>query len=148
MSLNISGTGAQIRLLASNTYPTGITLTQFADDTDPIDIPSMQVADSSKGLNADLLIWDVNNPIKVTLALQPDSPDDKNMSNLLQANRSSFGRPSARDIITLLVIFPDGSVLTLIDGGLTDGMPGTSIASSGRKKSKTYGFSFREASTI
>ncbi len=148
MSQIISGVGTTARLIASVTYTTGIQLSQFADDVDPFDLASTDIQDSSKGLNADLLIWKVNNKIPLVLAFQPDSQDDKNLAALLALNRAELGRPPITDIITLVAFFPDGSVCTLLDGAITGGMPGTSIASSGRKKTKTYTFAFRTVANL
>jgi hypothetical protein len=139
---NISGFGLVVQVRASKTFPAGFTVTQFADDGDPFDAPSIQVNDKAMGLNGDLIVWSKANPIAVTLNLISASADDKNMSILLEANRVGRGKQSAKDVITLTAIYPDGRTLTLTEGVITDGMPANSVASAGRMKSKPYIFAF------
>ncbi|MCG1038795.1 hypothetical protein KQH49_06745 [Mycetohabitans sp. B5] len=139
---NISGFGLVVQVCASKTFPAGFTVTQFADDGDPFDIPSIQVNDKAMGLNGDLIVWSKANPITVTLNLIPGSDDDKNMSILLEANRVGRGKQSAKDEITMAAIYPDARILTLTKGVITDGMPANSVASAGRMKSKPYIFAF------
>lgn len=139
---DISGYGLKIQLRASVTFPAGITLSQFSDDVDPFDIPSIQEADKAMGVNGDLIVWSKASPIIVNIAVVPTSDDDRNLAVLLEANRVSRGKTSARDIITLTAIYPDSSSLTLTSGKITDGMPGNAVAGTGRTKTKTYGFCF------
>lgn len=139
---NISGFGLIANVRASRTFPLGIALTQFADDSDPLDIPGLQIADSAMGLNGDLISWSIANPIQVTLNLVPGSIDDIEMSILLEANRVGRGKVGARDVITLTLVYPSGNVVTLTSGIITDGTPSSAVASAGRLKSKSYSFKF------
>lgn len=145
---DVSGFGLRIRLTASVTFPAGITLTQFADDADPFDIPSVQVADKAMGLNGDLITWSKANPITPTINVIPNTDDDRNLAILLEANRVARGKLSARDVITLTGVYPDGRTITLSNGKITDGAPGLSIASSNRMKSKAYAFAFEGLSRV
>lgn len=140
--INISAYGFQIALIASKTYPFGIILSQFADDADPFDIPSLQVSDKAMGINGDMITWSKPVPITITLNLVPESTEDRLMSILLEANRVGRGKVGARDIITLTGIYPNGQPIVLSPGIITDGVPGLSLASSGRMKSKPYSFAF------
>ena len=146
MSNNIGGFGTSLRLIASVTFPAGITITQFADDSDPLDIQSIQVADTAMDVNGTLYGWSKANPPKVTLGVNPNTDDDINLSILLEANRPANGKNPANDKITISCIYPDGSTATLSDGFITDGMPANSIASAGRLKSKAYSFAFQTLS--
>jgi hypothetical protein len=139
---NISGYGLRVTLRASVTFPQGISITQFADDADPLDIPSIQIADKAMGLNGDLIVWGKANPLLVTLNVIPGSDNDKNLSILAEANRTGKGKAPALDVITLVATYPDGSVETFTSGAITDGMPGRSVASSGRQKTRPYVFAF------
>ena len=139
---NISGFGLTVNLLASNTFPVGLILTEWADDSDPFDLPSLQIADTAMGLNGDLIGWSKANPIKLVLNVIPQSFSDLNLAILLEANRVGRGKQGARDIITLTAIYPNGSPIILTNGIITDGIPGSPVASSGRLKSKSYNFSF------
>lgn len=142
MTTDVSGFGAQVQVKASNTFPQGFVVSQFADDADPFDIPSLQIADTAMGLNGDLITWSKANPIKITINVVPGSEDDKNMAILLEANRVGKGKSSARDEVTIVAVYPNEGTLTLSAGLITDGSPGNSIASAGRLKSKAYQFAF------
>ena len=107
---NISGNGFQIQLIATFTFPVGITITQAADDTDAIDFPSMQIADKAMALNGDLLVWSKANPILLNIAVTPDGDDDKNLSFLFNNNRVGRRKLSVEDIITLTVTYPNGAL--------------------------------------
>lgn len=139
---DISAFGLRVQLVASETFPSGVSLTQFADDTDPFDIPSIQIRDKAMGVNGDLITWGKATPIGITLGIVPGSDDDNNLAVLFESNRVGKGKLGARDVIALTAIYPDGTTLSLTQGVVTDGMPGSSAASSGRLKSKTYAFTF------
>ncbi len=140
---DVSGFGFAIRLVASNTFPSGITITQFADDADPFDTPAIQLADKAMGLNGDLVVWSKASPIEVTLNIIAGSDDDINLGILAEANRVGQGKLSAMDIISLTAGYPDGRVLVLNTGKITNGAVGASIASAGRLKTKPYTFTFQ-----
>lgn len=139
---NISGFGLKIVITASTTFPAGMPVTQFADDTDPLDIPAITVAETGMGLNGDLAVWSRATPLDVTIAVVPNGDDDRNLALLLEANRVAKGKRGARDVITLTAMYPDGRNKVLQQGTVISGMPANSVASSGRYKSRTYGFRF------
>lgn len=142
MSQDISGFGLQINIVASVTFPTGFIVTQFADDGDPFDLPSIQIADKAMGLNGDLITWSKASPLLVTINVIPGSDDDKNLSIVFDANRVGRGRKPVRDSITMTGIYPNGNTITLTAGKITDGMFGNAVASAGRLKTKAYMFAF------
>lgn len=142
MSTDISAFGIRVQIFASVTFPTGISITQFADDGDSLDVPQQQIADKAMGVNGDLITWSKANPLNLTLNIIPASDDDRNMSVLLEANRVARGKRGARDVITLTAIYPDGTTQTWSQGRITDGTPGKALASSGRMKTKPYMFTF------
>jgi len=139
---DISSFGVRVILTATETFPGGISITQFADDADPFDLPSLQVRDVAMGVNGDLITWSRANPIKLTLGVVPNSDDDRNLGVLFESNRVGKGKQGARDVISLSVIYPDGSTASFTQGVITDGPPASSSASSGRLKSKSYMFAF------
>ena len=139
---NVSGFGSRIVLRASVTFPAGITITQFADDADPFDIPEVQIADTAMGLNGDMVVWTSPNPILSTLNVIPGTDDDRNLAALYEANRPARGKRPAQDVISMTQVYPDGRSVTLAQGVITNGRPGQSTASSGRLKSKPYAFAF------
>lgn len=146
MSNDISGFGLRLRVVASATFPAGITLSQFADDADPFDFPDLTVAETAMGVNGDLITWSKANPLLVTVNVIPGSEDDQNLAILLEANRVGRGKQSARDQITLTAMYPDGKSNTASVGVITQGRPGQSVASSGRMKTKPYTFAFENLS--
>lgn len=139
---DITGFGLVINLIASNTFPAGIAITQFADDADPVDMASIKIADTSMGLNGDLIKWSKAVPNPFVINVIPNSLDDVNLAILANANRVSQGKNSAKDTITATVVYPDGTVITYTNGAITDAPFGTSVASAGRMKTKAYVFSF------
>jgi hypothetical protein len=145
MTQDITGFGIVVNLVASSTFPTGITLTQFADDSDPVDLASVRIADVAMGANGDLLTWAKAIPLPAVLNVVAGSDDDINLQILADANRVAQGKASAGDIITMTIVYPDLSSVTLIQGRLTDSAFGKSIAgSSFRMKTKSYAFSFQD----
>lgn len=139
---DISVFGLRVQLTASQTFPSGISLTQFADDADPFDTPSMQIRDKAMGVNGDLITWSKANPIALTLNIVPNSDDDKNLAVLFDANRVGKGKQGARDVVGITVVYPDGRTASFTQGTITDGMPANSATSAGRLKSKAYAFAF------
>lgn len=139
---DISSFGVSVQLRASNTFPQGFNITQFSDDSDPVDGASIQIADKAMGANGDLIVWSKANPLLMTIAVIPNSDDDKNLSVLAEANRTAKGKRPARDVITATVMYPDGTSTTLTQGKVTDAMPYNSPSSSGRFKTKVYAFAF------
>lgn len=143
MVQNISGTGLVVVLQTSVTFPVALTISQFADDSDPLDISALTIADTAMGLNGDLLVWAKANPIQMTLNVIPSTPDDTNLQILGDANRVGQGKVTAGDIISATVAYPDGSVVQLNSGVIKSYMPGNSIAGSMRQKTKSYVFEFQ-----
>ena len=129
---NISGYGILASIIASKTFPVALVFDQFADDIDPLDIPS----------NGDLVSWSKPTPIRATVAVVPGSNSDINLAVLLEANRVGRGKVGARDIITFTAVYPAGNFITLQNGAIISGTPASSVASSARFKSKTYAFAF------
>ena len=139
---DVSGTGIEITVIAAPTFPTGIKVSAFADDADPLDSPELQIAEWGMGVNSDLVIWRTPKPIEVTLNVIPNTEEDKNLAILYDANRVAKGKASVKDVITLIAKYPDGTTKMLTNGAIVSGMPLNSIASSGKTKSKPYKFVF------
>jgi hypothetical protein len=140
--MNVSAFGTKVQLTASVTFPQGITITQFADDADGLDIPSIQIGDAAKGTNGDLVAWSKAAVENVTLNVIPGGENDKDLMTLYNANKATVGKTPARDEIKLVITHPDGTVDTKEGGTVTDYIPGMPFASSGRNKTKPYAFKF------
>lgn len=147
MSNDVGGFGSSINIIATTTFPAGFTMTQFSDDTDAFDIPPVQNADDAMGANGDLVVWSTPKPIEMTVSAIPGSDDDKNLQTLYEANRVGRGKSIVRDKITMTVIYPDGSKNLYSGGFIKSGMPGQSLASTGKLKSKTYVFVFENVTS-
>jgi hypothetical protein len=139
---DISVFGLRAQVVASQTFPSGISITQFADDADPLDTPSMQIADKAMGVNGDLIVWSKGAAVIVTLSVIPNSDDDKNLAVLFEANRTGKGKRSAKDVVEITAIYADGATTSFTNGAITDGMPSNSGTSAGRLKTKSYSFAF------
>lgn len=143
---DISGFGGIIQLVASVTFPAGISLSQFADDTDPFDPQVLEIGDAVMGVNGDLATFSKANPLVLNISFFPQTDDDNNMQVLFDANRVAKGKRSVQDIITLTIIYPNGKPKTYNNGKIISGIPGDAIASSSRLKTKPYGFKFESIS--
>lgn len=142
MSEDISGFNTSIRLIASNTFPVGFTITQFADDADPLAVEDLTIAEGAMGLNGDGVFWSKPNLIMASISVIPDSDDDVNLALLFEANRTGRGKKSAKDSITAIVMRPSGVPVTYTNGKMFTGAPSFSVSSAGRMKTKTYKFAF------
>ena len=143
---DVSAIGFALILRASETFPNGFTISEVADDADPFDIPAVEIASTAMNVNGDLVTWSSPTPMTPTINVIPASESDKNLSILWDANRAARGKRHARDVITLVASYPDGSTKTFSEGKMTSGMPGGSVASGGRIKSNAYVFAFQDFS--
>lgn len=143
MTQDISGFGTIVNVVASNTFPVGIIVTEFSDDADAFDVEAIDIADKAMGVNGDLIKWSKANALPFTLNVIPGSPSDVNLSILAEANRVGQGKNGAQDIITITVIYPNGNILLLSQGFIQNAMFGNSVAGSGRQKTKPYKFFFQ-----
>jgi hypothetical protein len=140
--INISGFGLVATFVASNTFPTGLAITQFADDADPLLINDVKIGDVAMGLNGDLQGWNKATALPLTITVIPGSPDDQNLQILANANRVSQGKNSANDVISVTILYPDLAPIVLSAGRITDAAFGRTVQASGRQKGKSYTFMF------
>lgn len=143
---DVSAIGFTLILRASETFPNGFTISEVADDADPFDIPAVEIASTAMNVNGDMVTWSSPTSMTPTINVIPASESDKNLSILWDANRAARGKRHARDVITLVASYPDGSTKTFSEGKMTSGMPGGSVASGGRIKSNAYVFAFQDFS--
>ena len=114
-------------------------ISAFAKDTDPFDVPNVDIAEMEIGTNGDAISWSVQNPIPASISVIPATDDHEILQTIFNANRSEKGSPSANDTITLVRILPNGETTTM-KGRITSGPTTTSLASSGKIKTPVYGF--------
>lgn len=135
-----SHNGAIYTISASNTLANvPVPISAFPKDTDPFDVPNTDIADMEIGTNGNEISWTVQNPVESTLAVIPATDDHEILQTIYDANRSEKGKPSAKDVITLVRVLPNGETTTM-KGKITSGPATTSLASSGKIKTPTYGF--------
>ena len=143
---DVSAIGFSLVLRASQTFPAGFTISEVADDADPFDIPAVEIASTAMNVNGDLVTWSSPTPMMPTINVIPGSESDKNLSILWDANRAARGKRNARDVITLVASYPDGSTKVFSEGKMTSGTPGGSVGSGGRIKTNAYVFAFQDFS--
>lgn len=143
---DISAIGMSLRVIASKSFPVGFSVTEFASDTDPFDIPAIDIATAEMNINGDLVVFSAPNPLTITITVIPDSDADKNLSVIFEANRAGKNKRHIGDVITLVGAYPNGSTIVLSEGKMTNGTPGVSPASAGRMKSRPYTFAFQNLS--
>jgi hypothetical protein len=139
---DISIFGLTGQVIASNTYPNGFEISAFADDGDPLDSPDLQVADTAMGPNGDAVTWSRPEMIEVVVNVMPKSQDDINLTCLEDANRVAKGKSGAKDIITIVWTYPDGSTVTGSEGKMISGPILSSGTAAGRLKTKRFVFRF------
>lgn len=145
MSIDIGAFGLSVTIFADTTFPNGFTITEFADDADPMDVPTIQIVDKAMTLNGRMVSWKKPVAVEITFNVIPGGQDDINLGILFDNNRAVAGSLPINDNITAVSALPDGTTRSY-GGGVTDSyMPGTSVASSARKKTKVYKFSFESA---
>ena len=141
---DVSATGLALVVQASKTFPSGIFITQFADDADPLDLPAVDIAQTGMDINGNLVSWSTPTPQTVTINVLAGSEEDQNLAILLDANTAKRGRRAAGDNITMVASYGNGSTTTARNGRITNGSRGSSVAGAGRLKSKQYTFVFQD----
>lgn len=139
---DVSGFGLVVNVVASNTFPSGLLIQNFAADTDPLEMPAVDIAEMTVSLNGDGIVFAKAIPYPMILAVIPGSPDDINLQILAEANRVGPGHVSAADVIQATVVYPDGTSVQRNNGRLISAPFGRSVAASGMQKTKVYGFKF------
>lgn len=143
MAVDATSFGTILTLVASKTFPFGFPVMTFPDDVDPLEFPSIQIADGAMGANGDLVTWSKATYIPMTVSLLPNSFDEISMGILFQANRVAQGKSSVQDSITATVVYPNFRMITLSLGRIMEGPSGLAIASGGgRIKTRSFRFIF------
>lgn len=148
MPYDVSATGFTVVIQADNTFPTGFPLTAFADDSDPLAIPTAEAASVAMDVNGNLVSWSTPQPQEVSISVLPDSWEDYNLSIILEANMARRGRRPAGDLITMVVQYGNGAVTTARNGKILSGPRANAVNSSGRMGSKTYTFAFETFDSV
>lgn len=142
MSVDISAMGLKVTIMAVPSYPVGFTVTQFADDGDSLSLADMTIMSSGMGVNGDLVVWRTATPCNVTLNVIPGTEDCDNLENLFKLNITQKNKISSKDLITMSIERPDGTVAMLTNGYIVAGKPAQDYSSNGRAKSRSFSFVF------
>lgn len=135
-----SHNGAIYTISASNTTANvPLPISAFPKDTDPFDVPNSDIADMELGTNGDEITWSVANVVESSCAVIPATDDHEILQRIYDANKAEKGGPSAKDVITVVRILPNGETTTF-KGRITNGPSTTSLASSGKIKTPVYTF--------
>ena len=143
---DISAIGVSVTCIADKSFPSGFSITEFATDADPFDLPAIDIATTEMNVNGQMVAFSAPHPIAITLNVIPGSDADENLAIIFEANRAAKNKRHAGDIITMTAVYPGGGSVTLSEGKMTNGHPSRSPASAGRMKSKTYVFNFQNLS--
>ncbi len=137
---DVSHNGAIYTISASNTNANvPLPISAFPKDTDPFDVPNADIADMELGTNGDEISWNMAVVTESSCAVIPGTDDHETMQRIYDANKASKGKRSAKDLITVVRILPNGETTTF-KGRITSGPSTTSLASSGKIKTPVYGF--------
>lgn len=142
MAVDISAMGIKATLIATPSYPLGITITHFADDGDSLNISDMTIMNSGMGVNGDMVVWRTAQPIPINLNVIPNTDECKDLENLFKLNMTQKNKVSSKDVITLMIEHPDGKIDVLTHGYITGGKPVQDYSANGRAKSRTFSFVF------
>lgn len=144
MSVDTSATGITAIVVASGTYPSGFPVSEWSGESDPLDVPEITIREYQSGCNGDLESWKKVNPIQVKLSVIANTPSDTYLTFLFNSNKPAKNRKTSNDKITITFTYPDGEVKTCINGFIDTGTPIKSVASSGKLKARTFGFTFED----
>ncbi|MBR2392574.1 MAG: hypothetical protein IKA93_03255 [Elusimicrobiaceae bacterium] len=139
---NVSATGIKVFLTASHTFPAGFWVSAFADDKDPVATDNTAVHETAMGPNGDLVFWGTPQPIQVRLGVINGSEDDENLRIIYHANRVAKNKASVKDIVNMVIHYPDGRKVTCTNGVIVSGPALPSATASAKINGNEYGFAF------
>ena len=142
MAQDISAIGIKFFLKASITFPIGFEITEFPSDQDPLDASQVAIGEYSMGVNGDMIMIRKAQGLEISFSLIPGTEADLAMQIIANANRVAKNKQSHSDVLTLSVMYPDGTVKVLTNGILLEAPFLTSVSSGGGFKMNTYRMAF------
>jgi hypothetical protein len=139
--IDISGFGTGITIIAINSFPMGVPVSQFADDKDPIVITPMETVGWKMLYDGSLFQYAKADPIRVSISVIAGSEDDINLKLLLQGSLASAGVLPLPNTTSMVLNYPVGYVM-LSNGTIYRGPIADTVQASGRKAGNTYDFAF------
>ena len=140
-----SGYGISVWIQAIPTFPTGFKVTEFPEDVDPVAVSTVAITEFAMGVNGDLIIWRTPKPNEITIGVIPNSDTDKNIQILFDADRNAKDKVGVKNVVNMMINYPDGKQKVFGVGAIVEGMPANSVSGSGRIASKTWRFVFERA---
>lgn len=140
--IDISGFGTGITIVALQTFPMGFSVSQFADDIDPIDAKEIAAVGYEMLFDGSPFFYDKASVIEVKIGVIAGSDDDLNLKTLLQVKKGTVSILPISDVTTMVVTYPDKGRVVLSNGSIVSGPLLDSIQATGRKKGNTYTFAF------
>jgi hypothetical protein len=120
----------------------GFSVSQFADDVDPIEAKEIAPIGFEILYDGSLFSYDKGAAIEVKIGVIAGSDDDINLKTLLQVKKGTVSILPISDVTTMVVTYPDGGRVILSNGTIFAGPFLDSIQASGRKKGNVYSFAF------
>lgn len=140
--IDVSGFGTGITVVALQSFPMGFTVSQFADDVDPIEAKEVAAVGYEMLFDGSPFFYDKASVVEVKVGVIPGSDDDINLKILLQVKKGTTSILPISDLTTMVVTYPDGGRVILSNGSIISGPFLDSIQASGRRKGNTYTFVF------
>lgn len=140
--IDVSAFGTGINIVATTSFPMGFSLSQFADDEDPISIQDVEVSGFEKLYDGGIFTFDKTSPVLLSVGIMPNTDDDSNLKILMQMRKSSPSLLPLQDTTSMIITYPDGGRVVLTSGSILSGALADSITTQGRKKGNVYHFVF------
>lgn len=140
--INISGFGASVYIVSTEAFPFGFSVTQFADDADPLIIEPLEAKAFEMLLDGSLYAYQKANPVKVTVNVIPGTEDDINLKQLVTANKGLPSFLPLPETVIMTLTYPSNGTTILSNGTILSGPVADSIHSGGRMKGNPYTFAF------
>ncbi len=143
--VNITGNGLRVLIAFSKTFPSGITIEDFPADSDPLDLGELEIGEAKMGLNGTPILFSKADPFETSISLLPTTEEAAALTQAALANRiGSKLRPLAKDIITMTVIYPDGSTRIASNGWMTKASVGPNVKGEGKMEDQKFTFQFAD----
>lgn len=149
--VDVSGVFPKV-MIASTGIPPLINITNFADDSNPIDVDQIEVTGHGINVNGVLVTWEKPTAYIVSVSVLAGTEEATSLTTLLESSHARAGANFAlAPTVTLtkkigkrnmlgIITSDDGETYT--NGRIVSGPAGTSIDSEGRKQSQTFTFVF------
>lgn len=120
----------------------GFSVSQFADDINPLDIEEVETTGFDMLYDGSLFAFDKAAPVKVTLGVIAGTDDDIALKILLQARKAASSIIPLPDITSMVITYGNGGRALLSNGTITKGPLADTIMNTGRTKGNQYTFVF------